>query len=395
MAGGLLLVLDRGASTLKFTVFREAAVANSELVARGQIGMGVASRLTARGAKGEKLADEPLECDVKDARGVLLALARWMRLQFGAARVVGIGHRVVHGGTRHSKPALVTPVLLSELRQLQPLAPVRQAQCLELLEAALECFKEVPQVACFDTSFHRGMPEVAELVPLPADLRMRGVQRYGFHGLSYEYIASILPNLAPQVAEGRVVVAHLGGGAGMCALKGRRSQDCSQGFSMLDGLCMDTRPGSIDAGVLMFLVQGLGKSVADVEEILCRKPGLLGISGISGDLRELLASSALEARLAVDYFVYRAAREIGAMAASLGGIDAVLFTGSIGAKSSELRRRICVASAWLGIDLDEAANTAGGPCISRRSSRVSAWCIPTQPDLLIARHTRALVGLSS
>jgi acetate kinase len=253
----------------------------------------------------------------------------------------------------------------------------------------------VPQVACFDTSFHRGQPAVAELVPLPAAIRDRGVQRYGFHGLSYEYIAEILPTAAPEIADGRVIAAHLGSGASLCALANRKSRDCSFGFTPLDGLCMGTRPGSLDPGIVLYMVQTLGLSPKEIETTLYKKSGLLGISGTSNDMRELLGSDAPAARLAVDYFVYRAAKEIGAFAAVLGGVDGLVFTAGIGERSAEIRARICAASAWLGIELDTTANARHGPRISTAKSRVSAWVIPTNEELMIARHTGRLLGLTA
>ncbi|HQR24367.1 MAG TPA: acetate kinase, partial [Steroidobacteraceae bacterium] len=231
-------------------------------------------------------------------------------------------------------------------------------------------------------------------VPLPRDICGGGVQRYGFHGLSYEYIASVLPAVAPEVAAGRVVVAHLGSGASLCALRDCRSIDSTLGFTALDGLCMGTRPGALDPGVVLYLFQGLGMNVQQVEDVLYRKSGLRGISGISNDMRELLASTEPSARLAIDYFVYRAAKETGALAAVLGGLDALVFTAGIGEHSPEIRRRICAASAWLGLDLDEAANDRNETRISRTGSRASAWMIPTNEELMIARHTGRLLGLA-
>jgi acetate kinase len=261
------------------------------------------------------------------------------------------------------------------------------------IEAVSERLPSVPQVACFDTSFHRGQPAVAEIVPLPRDLCRAGVQRYGFHGLSYEYIASVLPEVAPGIARGRVIVAHLGSGASLCALKNGRSVDSTLGFTALDGLCMGTRPGAIDPGVILYLFQGLRMSATDVETLLYKQSGLLGVSGISSDMRVLLASAEPAARLAVDYFVYRAAKEIGALAAVLGGIDGLVFTAGIGENSAEIRKRICEASSWLGIEVDDEANARHGPRISSAASTVSAWTIPTNEELMIARHTAALLGL--
>jgi acetate kinase len=309
--------------------------------------------------------------------------------------VLGVGHRVVHGGARFSGPTLVTPDVLAELRTLIPLAPLHQPYNLSAIETVAERMPDVPQVACFDTSFHRGQPPVAEVVALPRDVVQGGVQRYGFHGLSYEYIASMLPTVAPAVADGRVIVAHLGSGASLCAMRSRRSMDSTLGFTALDGLCMGTRPGALDPGVVLYLFQVLGLSAKEVETILYKKSGLLGISGISNDMRVLLASQDPGARLAVDYFVYRAAKEIGALTAALGGLDALVFTAGIGENSPEIRLRIAEASSWLGVELDEEANQAGKTRISRASSRVPVYVIPTNEELIIARHTGRLLGFAT
>jgi acetate kinase len=308
--------------------------------------------------------------------------------------VLGVGHRVVHGGSRFTGPTILNPQVLSELRKLIPLAPLHQPYNLAAIDAAFERLPGVPQVACFDTSFHRGQSPVAELIPFPRELREAGLQRYGFHGLSYEYIASALPEVAPEIARGRVIVAHLGSGASLCALKNGKSVDSTLGFTALDGLCMGTRPGSIDPGVVLHLFQGLNLSAKEVETLLYKKSGLLGISGISNDMRDLLGRSEPDARLAVDYFVYRAAKEIGALTAVLGGIDGLVFTAGIGENSAEIRQRICKSCAWLGLELDETANSNRGPQISGRHSKVSVWVIPTNEELMIARHTGSLLGLA-
>ena len=250
----------------------------------------------------------------------------------------------------------------------------------------------MPQVACFDTSFHRGQPAVAEIVPLPREIRDAGVQRYGFHGSSYEYIASVLPTVAPEIAGGRVIVAHLGSGASMCAMKNGKSVDSTLGFTALDGLCMGTRPGAVDPGVILYLFQGLGLSPKEVETMLYKKSGLIGISGISNDMRDLLASSEPAARLAVDYFVYRAAKEIGALAAVLGGIDGLVFTAGIGENSAEIRQRICEARRGSGLRWT-MRRTREGPAHLDQRQQGSAWVIPTNEELMIARHTGMLLGL--
>jgi acetate kinase len=387
------LVLNAGSSSLKFHVYRRPDAEAWRLDARGQIeGIGTAPRLSARDGAGDTVEDRALEA-VRDGRSALDALAAWLRARYGGARVLGVGHRVVHGGAHYAAPTIVTPQLLEDLRALAPLAPLHQPHNLAAIEAVAALLPGVPQVACFDTSFHRGHPAVAELVPLPDEIRRAGVQRYGFHGLSYEYIASVLPEVAPEIADGRVLVAHLGSGASLCALRERKSVDSSLGFTALDGLCMGTRPGALDPGVVLYLFQTLGLSAGEVEAILYEKSGLLGISGVSNDMRDLLASREPDARLAVDYFVYRAAKEIGALAAVLGGIDALVFTAGIGENSPEIRRRICEASSWLGIELDADANARGGPRISSAAARASAWVIPTNEELMIALHTSAMLEL--
>ena len=389
------LVLNAGSSSLKFCVYRRPAVENWRLEARGQIeGIGTSPRLTVKDAEDSRLADQRLDATVRDGRQALDALAGWLRSKYGGSRVLGVGHRVVHGGARHARPTVVNQEVLTELKQLSPLAPLHQPHNLAAIEAVFERLPDVPQVACFDTAFHRGQPAVAELVPLPRELCQSGLQRYGFHGLSYEYIASVLPQVAPEIANGRVIVAHLGSGASLCALKDGKSVDSTLGFTALDGLCMGTRPGAIDPGVVLHLFQGLNMSAKEVETLLYKKSGLLGISGISNDMRDLLGRSEPEARLAVDYFVYRAAKEIGALTAALGGLDGLIFTAGIGENSAEIRQRICNASAWLGIEVDEGANSNREPKISTKQSTVPVWVIPTNEELMIARHTGSLLGLA-
>jgi acetate kinase len=297
----------------------------------------------------------------------------------------------VHGGSAYAAPCIVTPTVLADLRALVPLAPLHQPHNLDVIDAVVAGFPGVPQVACFDTSFHRGRAAVTTLVPLPRAIRDAGVERYGFHGLSYEYVASVLPDVAPDVADGRVIVAHLGNGASLCALKGRRSVDTTFGFTALDGLCMGTRPGALDPGVVLHLFQTMGRSAAEVEAMLYEQSGLLGISGISNDMRKLAGSDDPAARLAVDYFVYQAAKQIGALAAVLGGLDALVFTAGIGEHSAAIRRRICEASAWLGVALDPAANDVHATRISTAGGRVSAWVVPTDEEWMIARHVRGLL----
>jgi acetate kinase len=395
----LVLVLNAGSSSLKFAMYGAGNRAGWRLEARGQVeGIGSAPRLAVQAGGGAVLADCRLDgIAAGDAHAALDALSAWLRARFGDARLLGVGHRVVHGGAGFTGPVLVTPEVLAALREFVPLAPLHQPYSLAAIDSVRERMPGVPQVACFDTSFHRGHPAVAQLVPLPEEIRRHGVQRYGFHGLSYEYVASVLPEVAPEVAPamagGRVIVAHLGSGASLCAMRDGRSVDSTLGFTALDGLCMGTRPGSLDPGVVLYLFQRLGMPAAEVEDVLYRRSGLLGISGVSNDMRDLLASPAPAAKLAVDFFVYRAAREIGGLAAVLGGLDGLVFTAGIGERSAEIRRRICTACAWLGVELDPVANERGGPQITRPGSRVAAWVIPTNEELMIARHTARLLGL--
>ena len=389
------LVLNAGSSSLKFSVYRRPPVEHWRLESQGQIeGIGSAPRMSAKDGTGARLTDGALDASVRDGRTAIESLANWLRTHYGGSRVLGVGHRVVHGGPRFAAPTIVTPEVLDQLRRLIPLAPLHQPHNLAAIDAVTERLPDVPQVACFDTSFHRGQPDVATLIPLPREVRDSGVQRYGFHGLSYEYIASVLPQVAPEIADGRVIVAHLGSGASMCAMKRGKSVDSTLGFTALDGLCMGTRPGTVDPGAILHLFQTLELSAKDVESMLYKKSGLLGISETSNDMRDLIASAEPAARLAVDYFVYQAAKQIGALAAALGGVDGLVFTAGIGENSAEIRKRICDASAWLGVALDDEANASrGARRISRSRAPVSAWVIPTNEEMMIARHTGTLLGL--
>jgi len=389
------LVLNAGSSSLKFCVYHRAAGGAWRLDSRGQVeGIGTSPRFSAKDEHGEAIGGQALGPEIRDGRTALDSLATWLRGRYGGSRVLGVGHRVVHGGSRFAAPTIVDDDVLEHLRRLVPLAPLHQPHNVAAIEAVAEQLPGVPQVACFDTSFHRGQPAVAELIPLPVEIRRAGVQRYGFHGLSYEYIASVLPRVAPEIAGGRVIVAHLGSGASLCALKDCKSVDSTFGFTALDGLCMGTRPGAVDPGAILYLFQTLGLSAKEVETMLYKNSGLLGISGISNDMRDLLESEDADARLAVDYFVYRATKEIGALAAAAGGIDGLVFTAGIGEKSVEIRRRICEATAWLGMALDEEANVRHESRITFPKSAVSAWVIPTNEELMIARHTWNLLGLA-
>ena len=388
------LVLNAGSSSLKFSVFQRSEKQPWQIASRGQIeGIGTAPRFSAKDAAGNLLGEAHLGNDVRDGRAALEALASWLRETYGRARLLGVGHRVVHGGAQFTQPVVVTQEVLGDLKKLIPLAPLHQPYNLAAIEAAFERLPNVPQVACFDTSFHATNPAVAKLVPLPAELLCGGVRRYGFHGLSYEYVASTLSEVAPEIARGRVIVAHLGSGASMCAMRDGRSVDNTLGFTALDGLCMGTRPGAVDPGIVLYLFQNRGLSPKEVEAILYKKSGLLAISGLSSDMRDLLGKHQRDACLAIEYFVYRATKELGALTAAIGGLDGLVFTAGIGENSAEIRQRICDASSWLGIQLDRNANLCKGPRISRSESKVSVWVVPTNEELMIARHTGALLGL--
>jgi acetate kinase len=388
------LVLNSGSSSLKYALFRAGTGAGDwPIVVRGSLeGIGTSPKMSARDGAGTSLKTPPLPGEVRDARDALEYVLAWLQSSVAGGRIIGVGHRVVHGGPHYTGPAIVTAEVLAELHRLVPYAPLHQPYNLAAIEAVAQHRPDVPQVACFDTSFHHSLPAVAKLVPLPRELCRDGLQRYGFHGLSYEYIASVLPQIAPRIARGRVIVAHLGSGASLCALRAGESVENTFGFTALDGLCMGTRPGALDPGVVLYLFQQLGLTVKQVETMLYKESGLLGISGVSNDMRDLLASSEESARLAVDYFVYRVAKEVGALTAVLGGLDALVFTAGIGENSPVIRHRICKACAWLGIELDEAADFAKHSCISRNTSAVAVWMIPTNEELMIARHTGRLLA---
>ena len=389
-----VLILNAGSSSLKFQVYSLSETGKWQLAGRGLVdGIGTAPVLIAKDNDGNQLVNQKLDSSVKDAKQALDVLAAWLRTQYTNARVLGVGHRVVHGGTDYYLPTLVTKQVLADLHKISPLAPLHQPFNLAAIEAVFQRMPDVPQVACFDTGFHRNHNPVMDLIPLPKKIRNKGVQRYGFHGLSYEYISSVLPQVAPGIASGRVIVAHLGSGASLCAMKNGKSVDRTLGFTALDGLCMGTRPGALDPGVVLFLFQTLGMSAKEVESLLYKKSGLLGISGISNDMRILLERSEPEAKLAVDYFIYRIAKEIGALTAVLGGLDALVFTAGIGENTPAIRQKICEASAWLGIELNRDANERKEACITQPQSKVSAWVIPTDEELMIARHMKNLLGL--
>jgi acetate kinase len=385
-----LCVLNAGSSSLKFAVY---AIADGAL-RRSQSGeverVGGEGRLLVSAADGKALHDSVVRTE--DHAAALAALAELTDGPLEARGLVGFGHRVVHGGPDMDAPVVVNASTLARIQALEPLAPLHNPPAVAVLKALAGRFPNLPQVACFDTAFHRGHPAVADRFAIPDELYHEGVRRYGFHGLSYEYIAGALVEHAPDIALRRVVVAHLGSGASMCALAGGRSVDSSMGFTALDGLPMGTRPGSLDAGVILWLQQQKGWTVDRIEHFLYAECGLKGLSGVSNDMRTLLASEAPSARLAVEYFVYHVARTAAALAASMGGIDGLVFTAGIGERSAEIRARVLRRLGWLGFLLDESANLAGGLLLTRADSPRSAYLIPTDEEVVIARHTLALIG---
>src|SRR6202011_4809840 len=323
---------------------------------------------------------------------VLPAVLPWAREQLGDRRLAALGHRVVRGGLHYSRPAAATPEVIAEVEALVPLAPLHEPHNLAPIKMAMRLNPELPQVACFDTAFHRTAPEVEQAFALPYSFYQEGIRRYGFHGLSYEYIASVLPERAPEIANGRVVVVHLGNGCSACAMQDRLSVATTMGFTAVDGLPMGTRCGELDAGVVLYLIQQKGMSPDDLVDLLYKGSGMLGLSGISSDCRELLPSDNPRARFAVDLFCNRVARHIASLAAALGGLDGLVFTAGVGENAAPVRSAICQACAWLGLELDEAANREHKDRISALKSRVAAYVIKTDENLMIAHHARALVG---
>jgi acetate kinase len=391
-----VLVLNAGSSSLKFSVFTDPSDdAPPRSILRGQIeALATRPRFVARaGGNGHVIAEqtwpEGTALGHDDAIEYLLA---WGRDALDDTQVVAVGHRVVHGGTRFSAPVLVDEAVLAELDALVPLAPLHQPHNLSAIRAVARRAPGVPQVACFDTAFHAGQPAVARAFALPRRYADGGVRRYGFHGISYEFIAGALGGLDPGAAAGRTVVAHLGNGASLCALRAGRSVATTMSFTALDGLVMGTRCGAIDPGVLLYLMREHGLDASALEKLLYEESGLLGVSGLSSDMRALVASSDADAAAAVDLFVYRLARELGSMAAALGGLDALVFTAGIGENDASLRARACRDARWLGVELDDEANARGGPLISRADSRVRVWVIATNEEVMIANHTRRVLA---
>lgn len=379
-----VLTLNAGSSSLKVALF--PAQDDTPLATGLADRIGPGGRLTLREASG---TDIPAVGGFSSHEGAIAAIiaafcARWPDIE-----LVAIGHRVVHGGPNRIAPERIAETLLAELETLSPFAPLHQPHNLAGIRAAMAAFPGVPQVACFDTAFHRSQPFVNDTFALPRAFYAEGVRRYGFHGLSYDFIAEELSRTAPQLAAGRIIVAHLGNGASMCGITNGRSVSSTMGFSALDGLPMGTRCGQLDPGVLLFLMDQKGMSAAEITDLLYRKSGLLGLSGLSNDMRTLEAAGTPEAAEAIDYFVFRCQREVGAMAAALGGIDALVFCGGIGENSRLIRDRICERLGWMGIEIDHAKNAANDRVISSSLARTTVMVIPTNEELVIARAARA------
>jgi acetate kinase len=390
--GDAILVINAGSSSIKFSLFIENGK-DLELDTRGQIeGVYTDPHFIAKDSGGAVKAEKswPNGFELGHA-GAVEHLRGFLRSELADDNVIGVGHRVVHGGRRYTQPVRVDADILTALEKFIPLAPLHQPHNLTPIRLLLERAPELPQTACFDTSFHRTNPEPAQMFALPFELTEAGVLRYGFHGLSYEYVASILPQFDPSAAAGKTVVLHLGNGASMCAIEAGRSIANTMGFTAVEGLPMGTRCGSLDPGVVLYLMDQCGMDARTIEKLIYSQSGLLGVSGVSSDMRTLLASDEPRAKLAVDLYTYRIRRELGSLAAALGGLDAIVFTAGIGENSPVIRSRICRDAAWLGVELDDAANAAGGPRISTDASRVAAWVIPTNEELMIARHTRRVL----
>jgi acetate kinase len=385
----VILVLNAGSSSIKFSLFEGHVRPGREgLVCDGEFdGIGHLVHFVAKDHAGAALTDQHLP-DAATHEDALATLLSWMETQFPNNHLVAAGHRVVHGGSLYTIPVRVDSSVIEELRRLVPLAPLHQPHNLAAIAAISKLHPALPQVACFDTAFHHTQSEITGAFALPRSITAQGIRRYGFHGLSYEYIASVLPDvLGPVAAEDRIVVAHLGSGASMCAMHRRQSVATTMGFTALDGLAMGTRCGNLDPGVILYLIQESGMTPQAVSDLLYHSSGLLGVSGVSDDMRTLLASDDPLAAKAIALFVYRIGRELGSLAASLGGLDALVFTAGIGEHAPEIRRRACEQAAWLGVELDDAANAAGATRITMPRSRTSAFVIPTNEDLMIARHT--------
>lgn len=388
-----ILTLNAGSSSIKFALFEVGNDSSLVSVARGGVeSVGTAPHFSARDRHGTTLAEQRWD-DAPSFDALLGAVLGFAEHQLGSDRLVAVGHRVVHGGPNHIRPELITPDLLAVLDGLTPLAPLHEPHNVAPMRTLARLRPALQQVACFDTAFHHTMPPEARRFALSRDLEAAGVRRYGFHGLSYEYIADRLQEIDPGLASGRVIVAHLGSGASLCALKAGRSVDTTMGFTALDGLVMATRCGNLDPGVVLYLQREHGMSAVAVEDMLYHRSGLYAVSGgLSGDMRELLASGDVRASEAIDLFVYRIVREVGALAGGLGGLDGLVFTAGIGEHAPAIRAAVCDRLAWLGVSLDLAANAANEARIGTAGTAVSVLVVPTDEEAMIARHSWRIVA---
>jgi len=389
-----IVVLNAGSSSIKFCIF---VLRGKEIrvVARGQIeGLLTSPKFVSKNEKGNLLSEKAWgEGRSLSHEEAIDFLVTHLRDELKEHRLIAVGHRVIHGGSDLTKPLRINRELVAKFEEFIPLAPLHQPHSLAPIRFLLENAPDLPQVACFDTSFHRTIPQVSQLFALPLEYYETGVRRWGFHGLSYEFIASVLPDYDNKASHGRTVVLHLGNGASMCAMNNSRSVACSMGFCAVDGLMMGTRSGSLDPGVILYLIAQRGMSAGEVERLIYTKSGLLGVSGITSDMRALLSSDDPRAKLAIDLYVYRIQKELGSLAAALKGLDALVFTGGIGENAETLRTRVCRDAGWMGVELDDEANVEHGPRISTPNSRVAAWVIPTNEELMIAQHTQSVLGL--
>lgn len=389
-------VVNAGSSSIKFSLYDNLEEENLRLVFQGQIdGIGIAPKFRVKNARNEIVEEVVWENSPDlNPEALMKHLIFWIREHRRGLNLelVAVGHRVVHGGKIYSRPQLVDQEVLRVLERFVPLAPLHQSHNLSAIRTVAGLNPDTPQIACFDTAFHKTNPRKAQLFALPRWLFDEGVRRYGFHGLSYEYVACKLPEYDPNAAKGRVVVAHLGSGASMCAIQEGKSIASTMGFSAMDGLPMGTRPGNMDPAVLLYLLQEKGMTVPQIEELLYKQSGLLGISGISNDMRKLQQSADPRAKEAISLFVYRILRELGSLVSALGGLDALVFTAGIGENDADIRERVCEGARWIGILLDKRANRNNGPRISANESEVAVWVIPTNEELMIASHARDLVN---
>jgi len=389
MAQGIL-VINAGSSSIKFAGYRSAGAAELEFLGKGQVeGLRTEPKFTCKDADGKRLGEHRWSAAIAHSTA-LDYIIQWIEENATEVRIGAVGHRVVFGGALYTRPTLVDDRIIAEIEKLVPFFPLHLPHNLASIRALMEQHPRVPQVVCFDNSFHSTQPRIAQLYALPRNMTERGIRRYGFHGLSYEYIARRLPEYAPEAS--RVVVAHLGSGASMCAIRNGESIESTLGFSALDGLPMGTRTGTLDPGAVLYFMQTLGMGAGAIESLLYKESGLLGVSGVSNDMRDLLASEDPNAKEAVELFVYQIAKQLGALAAALQGLDALVFTAGVGEHAALIRKRVCHQAEWLGIRLDPRANEVHGPRISTENSRVSAWVIPTDEERMIAIHTAALMG---